>query len=235
MHRGLKWLSVATAIGMYVVLIAGSLVTNTGSGEGCGASWPLCHGQWMPPLTLIATAIELNHRLVTGVVGLLIFAQAFWTWRVLPAIAAVRVLVVTSIVLLLWQSWLGAAAVMWGAASAVLASHFGFSLVGPVGIHMAHRIAAGSLVLLTAWFAYLTWQTRRHQPAVYLGSLAALGLVLLQATVGAFVVLTHMELLWPQMLQSAIVSLYFGVLTYLSLLAFTDAAPAGFRARAVVA
>lgn len=306
MHKGLKRLSVATAIGMYLVLMAGSLVTNTGSGEGCGASWPLCHGRWMPPVLLVTTLIELNHRLVTGVVGILVFAQAIWAWRVLRAFAAVRVLAVASIALLLWQSWLGAAAVMWGASSAVLASHFGFSLLsfasvvllsvtvwwhhggtlrrpadgvparlrawiwglsaytivvvysgafvrhtgselaclgfptcngawlppleGAVAIHLVHRLGAGGLVVLTAWFAYLAWQQRREQPAICAAAMAAFGLVLLQATAGALAVLTHMHVTLL-MLHSTIVPVYFGVLAYLSLLAYSDAVPTAVRAR----
>src|ERR1700694_2404288 len=68
--RGLRWLAVATTGGMFLVLVMGAAVTNTGSAEGCGRSWPLCNGQFVPEFT-VATAIEYSHRAVTGVEGLL--------------------------------------------------------------------------------------------------------------------------------------------------------------------
>ena len=40
-------------------------------GEGCGRSWPLCHGEFIPEYAF-ETMVEYSHRLVTGVEGLLI-------------------------------------------------------------------------------------------------------------------------------------------------------------------
>src|SRR5438445_13639319 len=56
---------------MFGVLVMGAAVTNTGSAEGCGRSWPLCNGQFVPEFT-VATAIEYSHRAVTGIEGFLI-------------------------------------------------------------------------------------------------------------------------------------------------------------------
>src|SRR2546430_14781101 len=56
---------------MLLVLVMGAAVTNTGSAEGCGRSWPLCNGQFVPEFT-VATAIEYSHRAVTGVESFLI-------------------------------------------------------------------------------------------------------------------------------------------------------------------
>ena len=42
---------------MFVVLVMGATVTNTGSAEGCGRSWPLCNGQFIPEFA-VATLIE---------------------------------------------------------------------------------------------------------------------------------------------------------------------------------
>jgi cytochrome c oxidase assembly protein subunit 15 len=48
MKRAAKWFAVAATVGMFIVLIMGTTVTNTGSSEGCGRSWPLCHGKFIP-------------------------------------------------------------------------------------------------------------------------------------------------------------------------------------------
>src|SRR5690606_33187512 len=43
----------------------GATVRATGSGAGCGRSWPTCQGQVLPALEG-ATAIEFTHRAVSG-------------------------------------------------------------------------------------------------------------------------------------------------------------------------
>lgn len=45
-EKNLKWLSLFTTILMLFVQIGGALVTKTGSADGCGSSWPLCHGKF---------------------------------------------------------------------------------------------------------------------------------------------------------------------------------------------
>ena len=70
MRRSLKWLAVATTIGMILVLLGGALVTKTDSGMGCGRSWPLCNGEFVPTDITPELIIELAHRLVSGGVGI---------------------------------------------------------------------------------------------------------------------------------------------------------------------
>src|SRR5579859_3068082 len=69
----MRWLAAVTAVGMFLVLVMGATVTNTGSAEGCGRSWPLCNGQFVPEFT-VSTAIEYSHRAVTGLESVLVVA-----------------------------------------------------------------------------------------------------------------------------------------------------------------
>lgn len=48
-----------------IVILLGATVRATGSGAGCGRSWPTCQGQVLPALEG-ATAIEFAHRAVSG-------------------------------------------------------------------------------------------------------------------------------------------------------------------------
>lgn len=129
MNRLLKWLAVASAAGMYIVLLQGSLVTNTGSRYGCGRSWPLCHGKFIPAYAL-ETLIEFSHRAVTGIVGLLVVALAVSAWRALRREhPAVRLLAPAAVFFLVLQSALGALVVLWPQPKTVLALHFGISLL----------------------------------------------------------------------------------------------------------
>jgi cytochrome c oxidase assembly protein subunit 15 len=124
LRRSLKWLAVATTIGMIFVLIGGALVTKTGSGMGCGHSWPLCHGKVSPELI-----IELAHRLVSGIVGVLCLILSVWTWKAIGHIRETKFLSFLSFFFLLLQGLIGAAAVKWGQSSFILAMHFGISLI----------------------------------------------------------------------------------------------------------
>src|SRR5216117_3315025 len=71
METAVRRLAVAATVGMFLVLVLGATVTNTGSAEGCGRSWPLCHGEFIPEFT-VSTAMEYSHRAVTGLEGLLV-------------------------------------------------------------------------------------------------------------------------------------------------------------------
>ncbi len=128
LQRLLKILGVITSFVLLLVLLGGALVTKTGSGQGCGKSWPLCHGKIIPdPLTL-ETVIELSHRIVSGSAGILVLLLCVLSWFFLKAREA-RPLAVVSFLFLIAQALLGAAAVVWGQSAAVLALHFGISLI----------------------------------------------------------------------------------------------------------
>src|SRR5690242_21831892 len=107
----LRWLAALTCGGMLLVLIMGAAVTNTGSAEGCGRSWPLCNGQLVPEFT-VATAIEYSHRAVTGIESLLVVALAaamLLLWRGSREVVFLSALMLGTLFL---QAGLGAGAVL---------------------------------------------------------------------------------------------------------------------------
>ncbi|WP_342430470.1 heme A synthase [Neobacillus sp. FSL H8-0543] len=129
MQRSLKWLAIATTIGMILVLLGGALVTKTESGMGCGRSWPLCNGQFMPTEITPELIIELAHRLVSGGVGIMVLILSIWTWKVIGHIRETKFLSFLSVFFIVLQGLIGAAAVKWGQSDFVLALHFGISLI----------------------------------------------------------------------------------------------------------
>ena len=59
-------------------ILAGAFVRATGSGDGCGATWPTCKGKIIPALSDTSELIEFSHRSLSGVllvVTLIIFAK----------------------------------------------------------------------------------------------------------------------------------------------------------------
>lgn len=129
MRRSLKWFAVATTVAMIFILIGGALVTKTGSGMGCGRSWPLCNGQFLPTHITPELVIELAHRLVSGAGGFMVLILSVWSWKAIGHIRETKFLAFLSLFFLLLQALIGAAAVLWGQSSFVLALHFGISLI----------------------------------------------------------------------------------------------------------
>ncbi|TVX98737.1 COX15/CtaA family protein [Cohnella terricola] len=123
-----RLLTLLTCIGMFLVLIAGVLVTNTDSGRGCGTDWPLCNGKFVPAYT-VESMVEYSHRMISGIVGLLVGATYLVTHFWKPARSKERLLYAGGALLFtVMQAVLGAMAVVWEQSSVVLALHFGISL-----------------------------------------------------------------------------------------------------------
>jgi heme a synthase len=121
-------IAAVTAVVMFLVYALGTLVTTTGSGHGCGDSWPLCHGKFVPEFA-ITTAIEFTHRVATAAVTPLILATAFgvlWLWR---ARLELRILAPVMVLALFAEAGLGAALVLLPPSPVLLAVHFGTSLI----------------------------------------------------------------------------------------------------------
>ena len=137
--RLVQWLATITAIGMFIVLLMGTNVTATGSGEGCGRHWPLCSNGFLPADT-VASVIEYSHRFVTGIEGFAVLATTIVGWRLRRRFPSFTLLVPLMAFTLVLQALMGAAAVKWPTSAKVLATHFGISLV---------CLASAALIALT--------------------------------------------------------------------------------------
>jgi cytochrome c oxidase assembly protein subunit 15 len=123
----LKRFSFASMYGMFLIIIMGALVTKTESGMGCGDEWPLCNGKFVPAYT-IESIIEYSHRFVVGVVGIILLITMLLVF-VYGRSKEARWFISGAMLFTVLQAILGAMAVVWPQSSAVLALHFGFSLM----------------------------------------------------------------------------------------------------------
>src|SRR5699024_9366582 len=105
------------------------LVTKTGSGMGCGPSWPLCHGQLFPRNITPELIIELSHRLISGIMGIVVLLLSILSWIYIGHIREVKFLSFMASFFLILQALIGAAAVIWNQSDFALATHFGISLI----------------------------------------------------------------------------------------------------------
>jgi cytochrome c oxidase assembly protein subunit 15 len=71
--------AVFTACCTFLLVIAGGLVTSTGSGLSV-PDWPLSYGQLMPPM-VGGVFYEHGHRMIATFVGMLTVGLAIWLWR----------------------------------------------------------------------------------------------------------------------------------------------------------
>ncbi|MDJ0496259.1 MAG: COX15/CtaA family protein [Acidimicrobiia bacterium] len=104
---GVLWLTVAVVVG-------GALVRATDSGAGCGESWPICGGQLIPDIGNYHTAIEVSHRLMTGLLGFVLLALFVLVRRDFDKAHRLRRAVFAAGVLLIIESLLGASLVLFG-------------------------------------------------------------------------------------------------------------------------
>jgi cytochrome c oxidase assembly protein subunit 15 len=165
METAVRRLAVAATVGMFLVLVLGATVTNTGSAEGCGRSWPLCHGEFIPHYA-ITTAIEFSHRMVTGIEGILIAAVSVGAILRRRGRRDVKLYVGLMVGTLFLQSGLGAAAVLWPQTPALMATHFGISLVCFASVFLLTRVlfetgsgsvGARAAAPLPTWYRRATW------------------------------------------------------------------------------
>jgi cytochrome c oxidase assembly protein subunit 15 len=82
LSQGLRAYSRLTAGTAFFLLIAGGLVTSTGSSLAV-PDWPLSFGTLMPPM-IGGVLFEHGHRLLAGTVALMTFALTLWVYNAEP-------------------------------------------------------------------------------------------------------------------------------------------------------
>src|SRR5947209_1075986 len=140
-QRLMQILAIITSIGAYLMILLGVLVTTTGSGRGCGNSWPFCHGQIIPGVITIAGLIEYSHRVMASADGFLVLVLTVCAWLIYRKDFRVKLFAFMSLFFVLLQGVLGALTVAFEGTFALnwlLSIHFGLSL-----------LAFASVILLT--------------------------------------------------------------------------------------
>jgi protoheme IX farnesyltransferase len=169
-------LAVVTALTTLALTGVGGLVRGTGSGLGCLDEWPKCRGGWIAPLEYTAV-IEYSHRLLAGIVVLLLVALVIGARRWMRDARAFFPLAVGGLAVVVVQALLGAF---------VVASELHGALV------TAHLITALALVTITTAIAALSFTYDRpavdgSQAKIARLAYAALGGLLPLFVVGAYV------------------------------------------------
>jgi heme A synthase len=162
-----------------VVILLGALVRSTGSGAGCGRSWPVCQGEVLPELEG-ATRIEYIHRVASGVSLVLVALLVIWVWRTVQKGEPARTGAALALLAVVGEALIGAVIVFseWVAEDASVAR------VVAVPLHLVN-----TLFLLAALTLTIFWLTggrrlspRRHPEVWRWVVLGGVALVLLAST-----------------------------------------------------
>ena len=125
-HRLLHRYAVVLAAATFLLVIAGGLVTSTGSGLAV-PDWPLSFGQVFPDMQG-GVLFEHGHRLIAATVGLLTIGLVVLARRLEPR-AGVRALAWTALGVVILQGVLGGATVLLRLPDAVSVAHAGLAQI----------------------------------------------------------------------------------------------------------
>ena len=137
--RRLAWTGAVLAFGLIVL---GGVVRITGSGMGCGTHWPLCHGEWFPPLDL-PTMIEIGHRWAAALVSILVLGMTTVAWVQHRTEPRLRTPATLALVLLVVQVLLGAVTVKLELPPWVVIAHLANAMV-LLGVILVTALRAGA-------------------------------------------------------------------------------------------
>ncbi|MGH8874623.1 MAG: COX15/CtaA family protein [Acidimicrobiia bacterium] len=163
-----------------VVILLGATVRATGSGAGCGPSWPTCHGQLIPPVLEGATAWEFSHRAASGLALLLVAWLALWVRRASPAGHPARLGAMLSVVAIVVEALIGAGLVLfeW------VADDVSVARVVSVPLHLVNTLFLLGALTLTAYWVLggMPLRPSHHKGLARLLIWGVLGMVLVAAT-----------------------------------------------------
>ena len=140
------WATLAVNI---AVVIYGAFVRATGSGAGCGPSWPTCQGEIIPPGLEGARFVEFTHRVTSGLAAIMVAVLVIWVLRTVAKGEAIRKGVFWAGIFIISESLVGAVLVLaeWVADDASAAR----TVMVPV--HLVNTFLLLGSLTLVAWWA----------------------------------------------------------------------------------
>jgi heme A synthase len=163
-----------------LVILWGAYVRASGSGAGCGSHWPLCNGEVIPLVPRIATLIEFIHRMMSGLSVVLIVGLIVWAFRSYPKTHPVRLGASLSMLLILTESLVGAALVLfnWVGMDASVGR------VISIALHLTNTFFLLAALTLTAWWSSggLALSIKNHTLSAWGLGFGLLGILVLGIT-----------------------------------------------------
>ncbi len=152
--RKILWASLVYTL---LVIIWGAWVRISHSGDGCGASWPLCLDQVIPTATHGKTWIEYTHRAMSGLYGFLILGLTIYLHRATGVSKQARFWIRATLFFMITEALLGANLVIFG----LVGKNDTPSRAFVMGLHFFNSLLlTGSLALTTTAAGSAHWRKR---------------------------------------------------------------------------
>lgn len=155
-RRVFAWVAWATIVFNLGVIAGGTIVRATGSGDGCGETWPKCGDQFIPPNATVETLIEFSHRASSFFAGVGVAALFFLALWAFEKGHVVRKAATASAVLIIIEALLGAALVLFGWVD----DDISVGRMIAVALHLTNTFLLLGALTLTAW-----WGSGKAEPS----------------------------------------------------------------------
>lgn len=132
-----------------LVILWGAYVRASGSGDGCGDHWPLCHQEIIPSTGKQSTTIEFFHRMTSGLALVFVVAQLIGAHRIYPKGHIVRAGARWSFIFIIIESLVGAGLVLFRLVGTDQSIYRVFAMVA----HQINTLLLLATLVLTAWWA----------------------------------------------------------------------------------
>ena len=205
-HVWLHRFAVLVAAATVALIATGALVTSTGSGDAI-PDWPTAYGTLVPPVLTSGVMIEWLHRVVAGVIGVLVMGLAVWV-AVSPFPRGVKALGLIAAAAVVAQAVLGGIRVLVVTSEPLQATLLPLtgaadSLALAISFAIAHGVLAqvvlGLVFALVLFTQPLTAPSPplAHRRPLFLLALAVVVLLVGQLLLGALIRHLHMALVIP--------------------------------------
>jgi heme a synthase len=183
------WFTLVFNVG---VIVFGGFVRASGSGAGCGRSWPVCQGQLLPELEG-ATRVEYFHRLSSVVAYVFVALLTVAVWRSTASGNPARSGALVSLVSITLEALIGAMIVL----AEWVADDSSVARVVNVPLHLVNTLLLLAALTLTAfWLSGGRRLAPRAKPGVWRWVIAGGAAIVLLAATGAVTALA--DTLFPK-------------------------------------
>ena len=145
MRKILSWTLAYTLL----VIIWGAWVRISHSGDGCGASWPLCQGEIIPTAAQGKTWVEYTHRLMSGFYGILILLLLIFVHRAKNVAPQTKFWMKLTFLFMITEALLGAKLVL----SGLVGSNDSMGRAFVMSLHFLNSLMLTGCLTLTLLFS----------------------------------------------------------------------------------
>jgi heme A synthase len=143
------WLATLLVCYALIIILWGAFVRFSGSGDGCGAHWPFCHGRFVPDFFEPEVFIEFFHRAKSGFFGVLTIVLVFMSRREFASGHPIRTATLLVLLLTISEGLIGAGLVLFG----WVGTDDSWQRVVVIALHFLNTIALLAALLWCAWTA----------------------------------------------------------------------------------